>query len=236
MESKAYIRAVIQREIENELKKFGEFTWAYIVLQKKSMQLAFYATNYPQEWVTHYFENNLQCTDPVVSIGLKSLTPFAWNKQTKGSSYPHGDDLLARAAEYDINAGYTFVLYDYFNNLAMLTLLVNRDVVKDIQYLLHFHKDRLNLFLARLHEKYLSLDFSEKYSKPASSTLLTPRENAILYWASVGKTYEEVGIILGIKTTTVKFHMANIVKKLGVANARQAVCLSVELRLIKPEN
>ncbi|WP_252317991.1 MULTISPECIES: LuxR C-terminal-related transcriptional regulator [Symbiopectobacterium] len=35
----------------------------------------------------------------------------------------------------------------------------------------------------------------------------------MLYWTSVGKTYQEMGIILGIKVRTVKFHMLNIVKK-----------------------
>ncbi|MEG7344004.1 LuxR C-terminal-related transcriptional regulator, partial [Serratia marcescens] len=33
---------------------------------------------------------------------------------------------------------------------------------------------------------------------------------------------------------TIKFHMGNIVKKLGVANARHAIRLGMELQLIKP--
>ncbi|RRZ95648.1 LuxR family transcriptional regulator [Erwinia sp. 198] len=233
MNNNVHIRAVIENEITEELKKIGDFTWAYVVMEKKSMLLSFYATTYPEKWVKHYYENNLQCTDPVVITALRRLTPFAWNEQIKAENYHHGSGLLGKAAQHSISEGYTFVLHDYNNNLAMLSLLINKEVSEEIQHLLQFHQSRLNLFLAALHEKYLSLALSSQ-SESAPATLFTTRENAILYWASVGKTYEETGLILGIKTTTVKFHMANIVKKLGVANARQAVCLGVELKLVKP--
>ena len=64
--------------------------------------------------------------------------------------------------------------------------------------------------------------------------IFSPRENEILYWASVGKTYSEVSIILGIKRSTVKFHIGNVVRKLGVLNAKHAIRLGIELKLIKP--
>ncbi|MEX5714683.1 LuxR C-terminal-related transcriptional regulator [Serratia ureilytica] len=31
----------------------------------------------------------------------------------------------------------------------------------------------------------------------------------------MGKTYQETAMILGIKTGTIKYHMSNVVKKLG---------------------
>lgn len=48
----------------------------------------------------------------------------------------------------------------------------------------------------------------------------------------MGKTYGEIAAIAGISMSTVKFHMGNIVSKLGVSNARQAIRLGVELELI----
>ncbi|MBV4366906.1 autoinducer binding domain-containing protein [Erwinia sp. BNK-24-b] len=225
---------VIQKYIETELARFGNFSWAYVVLEKKSMVLNFYATNYPQEWVQHYFDNNLQCTDPVVSTALKSVTPFAWNENMKSGNYHHGDDVFEKAAGYNIRQGYTFVLHDYNNNLVTLTLINDGNVAEEMAHIIKFHKGRLNLFLASLHEKYLSLASSVEENKSSPLALFTKRENAVLYWVSLGKTYDETGTILGIKTTTIKFHIANIVKKLGVTNARQAICLGVELQLVKP--
>ena len=50
----------------------------------------------------------------------------------------------------------------------------------------------------------------------------------------MGKTYQEIALILGIKLSTVKFHIGNAVKKLGVTNARHAIRLGIELQLIRP--
>jgi DNA-binding CsgD family transcriptional regulator len=60
---------------------------------------------------------------------------------------------------------------------------------------------------------------------------LSKRENEVLHWVSAGKTYWEISVILGIKEGTVKFHMGNVVRKLDVFSAKQAIRASVELEL-----
>lgn len=55
---------------------------------------------------------------------------------------------------------------------------------------------------------------------------LTNREQEILTWSSLGKTYDETAEIVGITKRTVKFHMANIVEKLGAANAKHAISIA----------
>lgn len=60
------------------------------------------------------------------------------------------------------------------------------------------------------------------------------RENQVIYWVSMGKTYPEISMILGIKIVTVKFHIGNILKKLGVYNVKQAIRICVERNLIEP--
>lgn len=62
---------------------------------------------------------------------------------------------------------------------------------------------------------------------------LTKRENEVLHWVSAGKTYWEISVILGIKEGTVKFHMGNVVRKLDVCSAKQAIIASVELEFTK---
>lgn len=62
--------------------------------------------------------------------------------------------------------------------------------------------------------------------------IFTLRETEVLYWSSMGKTYGEIVAIAGISVSTVKFHMGNIVSKLGVSNVRQTIRQGVELELI----
>jgi DNA-binding CsgD family transcriptional regulator len=52
---------------------------------------------------------------------------------------------------------------------------------------------------------------------------LTPREITILYWMGMGKSNEEIALIMGLKVSTVKTHARNILNKLEVYNRATAV-------------
>lgn len=54
---------------------------------------------------------------------------------------------------------------------------------------------------------------------------LTPREREVHHWLGLGKSNEEIGIILGISHHTVKNHLERIFQKLGVNNRFEAIQL-----------
>ncbi|ALR76993.1 helix-turn-helix transcriptional regulator [[Enterobacter] lignolyticus] len=227
------VDVIIKNQLETTLNTLGDLSWAYVVLSKKDMSCIFGVTNYPDEWVTQYKEKGLQYTDPVVITALNRLTPFSWNEKLLVRSDFNFEKLFIQASQFGIINGYTFVLHDNQNNLVTLSFIIPAAKGAEIMELLIQHKGDISLLLASVHEAYLTLtSLSEKDTDKHSQ--FTPRENEILHWTSLGKTYQETGMILGIKVRTVKFHMSNIVKKMGVANARHAVRLGVELQLIKP--
>ncbi|MBG6246317.1 LuxR family transcriptional regulator [Candidatus Symbiopectobacterium sp. 'North America'] len=235
MKSERDVEEVIKKQLEATLNTLETFTWAYVVLSKKDMSCIFGVTNYPNEWVKHYRENGVQYTDPVVITALKRLTPFPWNEKLMARSGYDFAEFFNQASEYEVVDGYTFVLHDYNNNFVTLSFIISSERKTRIMQTLLQNKGDISMLLASVHETYLTLtSFSEKTEDSNKAKQLTKREREILYWTSVGKTYQETGIILGIKVRTVKFHMLNIVKKMGVANARHAVRLGVELRLIQP--
>ncbi len=55
---------------------------------------------------------------------------------------------------------------------------------------------------------------------------LTPREYDVLRWLCRGKTNWEMSRILAISESTVKFHVANLIQKLGASNRAHAVALA----------
>ncbi|MFC0229040.1 helix-turn-helix transcriptional regulator [Serratia aquatilis] len=226
----------IRKHLETALNVFGELTWAYVVLSKKDMSCIFGVTNYPDEWVARYKENGLQYTDPVVITALNRLTPFLWDENLITSSGINSSEVFSQAREFGVTNGYTFVLHDYNNNLVTLSFIIPAGQREEMIQTLTQNKGDISLLLASVNEIYLTLtSLSEKNATSTEkSPRFTDRENEILYWASVGKTYQDTGTILGIKARTVKFHMSNIVKKLGVSNARHAIRLGMELKLIKP--
>jgi DNA-binding NarL/FixJ family response regulator len=52
---------------------------------------------------------------------------------------------------------------------------------------------------------------------------LSPRETQVLDMAALGLTNQQIGSRLEITTYAVKFHLASIYRKLGVANRTAAV-------------
>jgi transcriptional regulator EpsA len=62
---------------------------------------------------------------------------------------------------------------------------------------------------------------------------ITKRESEILQWLHMGKTNWEISTILSISPLTVKNHVQNVIRKLGVLNRNQAAVKAAKLGLIK---
>ena len=76
-------------------------------------------------------------------------------------------------------------------------------------------------------------DFQEE-ALPEVPSMLTAREMEVLKYLALGKTREEVGIILGIALETVRTHTKSIQVKLDATNTAGAVSRAYELGLLRP--
>jgi DNA-binding NarL/FixJ family response regulator len=63
---------------------------------------------------------------------------------------------------------------------------------------------------------------------------LGERELEALTWAARGKTFAEIGQILGISRRTIEFHLDNARRKLGVPTRTQALIKAAMGQLIEP--
>jgi DNA-binding CsgD family transcriptional regulator len=61
---------------------------------------------------------------------------------------------------------------------------------------------------------------------------LSAREREVLCWAQQGKTYWEIGCILGISQRTVKFHIQRIKAKLDVVSTAHAIAKAMRTGII----
>ena len=62
---------------------------------------------------------------------------------------------------------------------------------------------------------------------------LSPRETEVVRYISQGKTHEEIGIILGISSETVRSHTKSIQRKLDCTNSASAVTRAFELGILR---
>ncbi len=221
--------------IERKLEPFGLSDYAFTVFSKKDPSKWFVISNYPPEWVQTYRENNFQFIDPVILTGFRRITPFAWDENLTLIL----SKIFELSKEYNIVNGFSFVVHDYLDNVSLLNFIINDKEIMKRQGIINENKAELQMILLDITEQMYNLVMSGATNYPGASispgetkSIFTPKENRVLYWVSRDKTYAEVAALLGISARTVKFHMANITKKMGVRNARSAIRLGMELKLI----
>jgi LuxR family quorum-sensing system transcriptional regulator ExpR len=203
------------------------------VVRKKDPSDALIISSYPEEWVDLYRTNNFQLTDPVVLTAFKRSSPFVWDENITLMS----DKIFCLSRRYNIVNGFTFVLHDSMNSLALLSVILGGNGKEDLEKRISSDRGAIQMLLIDINEQMYRLAESvsscrQRHHADTDKPIFTPRESEVLYWASMGKTYGEIATIASISLSTVKFHMGNIVIKLGVSNARQAIRLGVELGLI----
>lgn len=231
---------ILRDYIDRKLVSYGSPKYTYMAINKKNPTDVFMVSSYPNEWAEIYRTHNYQHIDPVVLTAFKRISPFSWDENITILSDLKSSKIFALSKKYNIVNGFTFVLHDHMNNLAMLSLMVDNNACEGQESKVLNDMNRLQMLLIKTHEKMLMLSQNRIRNSSgggmatSNKAIFSPRENEVLYWASMGKTYQEVALITGITHRTVKYHMGNVVKKLGVINAKQAIRLGVELELIKP--
>lgn len=88
-------------------------------------------------------------------------------------------------------------------------------------------------FIAASHTFAHFLHASLRRLRDGSSRVrLTRREREVLQWAAVGKTSWEIGRILAIGESTVNFHIASAIRRLGVKGRLAAVARALAIGAI----
>lgn len=229
------ITGTLREYIDRKLSSLGSPAYAYTVVRKNNPSDALIISSYPDEWVDLYRANNFQLTDPVILTAFKRVSPFVWDENITRMS----DKIFSLSRRYNIVNGFTFVLHDPMNSLALLSVVIGSNGRGELEKRLSSDCGAMQMLLIDFNEQMYRLAGSvssgtRKHHADVDKPIFTPRENEVLYWSSMGKTYGEIAAISGISLSTVKFHMGNIVVKLGVSNARQAIRLGVELGLMTP--
>lgn len=218
------INETIKQELNQAFTPYKQVVYAYVIMNKKEPLRISIINNHPA-WFDLYLQNHYQLIDPVMIKSLKTVQDFPWDKEVLTPSSYKLPKIFDAGQKHNIESGHTFVLHDYKNNLAVLSLIGFKKGHLDVEE----NREKLQSLFISTHQKMLHL--YDAIQKNNANTL-SQRECEVLHWVGLGKTYFETSVILGISQRTIKFHINNIVKKLGVSNARHAVKLSIELDLL----
>ncbi|WP_445495245.1 autoinducer binding domain-containing protein [Photorhabdus sp. SF281] len=179
------------------VESFGVQSYSYVIKSKYNQNEPLIISNFPIHWLNKYKKLSLHRIDPILIAARKNIIPFSW--QDKNSNkfdnlrYLELNSCLVPNSLF----GYTFPLHDHKNNFAALTVC-NIESNSEFEYLIENNKNTIQAKLASIHHEILLFD--DGCDKVINNNVrLTKREKQILYWASQGKTYPEISIILAIK-------------------------------------
>lgn len=81
--------------------------------------------------------------------------------------------------------------------------------------------------------RYLSREVGRRADAAATHPELTPRELEVLAWIVKGHSNSQIAFEVGIAEETVKFHIKNILAKLGVSSRSKAGAVGIQLGLVR---
>ncbi|MEP6484917.1 MAG: autoinducer binding domain-containing protein [Rudaea sp.] len=183
----------------------------------------FWWTTYPERWQSHYLGNNYLAIDPVIDATLHSPLPVVWNERLFAGQRGFWED--ARA--HGVRQGWTVAVHGRHGELGVVSLArsgsLGSDELAEVEAKLVWLSHTANGVIENM---------IASRNAPAVMPVLTQREREVLRWTAVGKTSDEIGMILAISARTVNFHITMVLEKLEAVNKTQAVAKAVILDLL----
>ncbi len=114
-----------------------------------------------------------------------------------------------------------------FGQIAAASFLSADPELDDLSAPFETHGQALALLARTFVSSYVKV--TERRRPVVASALLTKREVECLRWAASGKTNDEIGAILNLKRTTVRFHIRSASMKLDAVNRDQTLFKAAQL-------
>jgi LuxR family quorum sensing-dependent transcriptional regulator len=192
--------------------------------------------SFGEEWGHLYTAHGFDRVDPVLRHARQARGTIRWRDAYVGGAQDQGGG--SRASAFFSEAARDFGLVDGIayacrsrtsqaQTILSLASREERDSERAIEL--------VSSVGPHLHEAYDRLrqrDRDAAALPPPASVVLSPREKEILAWTQDGKTYWEIGQIIGISQRTVKYHFARIKAKLDVVSVSHAVAKAMRLGLL----
>ena len=228
LQSAASLPQTLQKMVENS--GFKHFTHVGLKGFNQSHHPPPYMTNVDPAWEKHYQSANLAERDPILSKCLSGVLPINFLDLDPSALSKSHLATMSEAEDFKMNLGLSIPVHGPNNSLSILS--VYHDGTER-----SFHEAATSLPLltvAALHLHEHQLEKSRTPSPNLPPTTLTEREAECLAWTSQGKTAWEISAILHVSERTVKFHLNNVMRKLGVHSRTHAVARAISLGITHP--
>jgi DNA-binding CsgD family transcriptional regulator len=182
-------------------------------------------SGFPEPWQRRYQERQYIRVDPTIGYCQTNSVPVIWNPSLY-SEMSH--ELMEESASYGLSAGASMGVHQGETVRSMFSVARDKPFVDEREAAVV--KSMGMLIANAVHLKTVELVMPSLRASLAPS--LTKQEKACLQWAAAGKANSVIADLMNIADATVSYHMAKVLKKLGVCTRVQAVALAVHLKML----
>lgn len=181
------------------------------------------ASNYPDEWVAHYLQNEYMHIDPMIPACLGQTRPFEWAALSSNDTQRK---VVNESVEFGLHNGLAIPIHSTKGEVAAIGLAAKEEL-KDrpthIYSLLH-------AYAQQFHHVYTSL--LDKRERPRIE--LSTKEREVLHRLADGKTLADIGEIMCLSEDAIRYYVKALYTKLGANQRTQAVVKAIGLGLLNP--
>ena len=182
--------------------------------------------SYGSDWANLYVSERFEDVDPILQHASARVGAFDWTEVA-----PRRDErtrrFLAAAHEFGIVRGSSYSGGGRSRTQPKTLLSLAGIPIRNAEQT----RAILTVLGPHLHEAYDRI--LQRTENGSVSAELTAREVEVLNWRQQGKTFWEIGGILGISQRTVKYHFTRIGAKLEAVSASHAVAKALRLGIIR---
>lgn len=186
-------------------------------------------TNYPEEWVKIYLENEFHKIDPVLIAASKSIVPVDW--RDIGQDYKH-NRVFQLARTFGISDfGLSVPIRGPYGDFAVFSVTKSCDdaewnalckaIISEMHSIAFFFHDAI----MRQHGM----------SKLLSKKKLSPREQEVLQWYARGKTQSDIAVLSGLSVSTVTAYLQSARTKMDALSTAHAATRAMRMGQIQPD-
>lgn len=196
--------------------------------------------SFGEEWGHLYTAHGFDRVDPVLRHARLAQGTIRWRDAFVGAGEVQGASSQASAffseaaRDFGLVDGIAYACRSRTSQAQTILSLASREE-RDSERAIEL----VSTVGPHLHEAYDRLRQRDRAAVGAAAlppgtagVALSPREKEILAWTQDGKTYWEIGQIIGISQRTVKYHFARIKAKLDVVSVSHAVAKAMRLGLL----
>lgn len=173
----------------------------------------------------------LALSSPLASACRVEAQPFWCNARGFYTHIPNAlldaldlSDFRARALT---SAALVVPIHLPFGQIGATSFLSPDRDEEDLSHAFHAFSDMLAVVARVFVQSYVAVTSRPRQGIAGAS--LTKREVECLRWAAAGKTNDEIGLILGLQRTTVRFHIRAASRKLDAVNRDQTLFKAAQL-------